>query len=233
MAFHFQQFTIEDAGSTLRVGTDAMLLGSWANPGKAKKILDVGTGCGVLALMMAQKSEAVIDAIEIDPPSVLDAKNNFRNSRWAGRISVMEVSLQCFSGTTEGEYEFVITNPPYYAKSLKSPSARINQTRHDESLTLPDLAMHVSDLLAGNGSFALILPFEPANKFQTICAGCGLYPSRSLVVYPKPGTPPKRVLMEFTKIKIHYPEADSLTILDASGKFTAGYLAMTQDFHRF
>jgi tRNA1Val (adenine37-N6)-methyltransferase len=233
MAFRFQQFTIEDAGSTLRVGTDAMLLGSWANPGKAKKILDIGTGCGVLSLMMAQKSEAIIDAIEIDPPSVLDAKTNFRNSPWADRISVMEVSLQCFSGTTEGEYEFVITNPPYYTKSLKSPSARINQTRHDESLSLPDLAMHVHDLLAGNGCFALILPFESANRFQTTCAGCGLYPSRSMAVYPKPGTPPKRVLMEFTKTKIHFPEADSLTILDASGKFTAGYLAMTQEFHRF
>jgi tRNA1Val (adenine37-N6)-methyltransferase len=233
MAFRFRQFIIEDRQSTLRVGTDSMLLGSWANPENAKRILDIGTGCGVLALMMAQKSEAVIDAIDIDQPSIIEADNNFKGSPWASRLSAIQDSLREFSQTGQPVYDFIITNPPYFSNSLKSPASRANHARHDESLSLPELASHVHHLLTDHGCFALILPVESAVRFQSTCADCGLYLSRNLVVYPKPGSPPKRTLMEFTKTKIHHPENTSLTILDASGRFTPGYLAMTEDFHSF
>ena len=233
MAFRFRQFTVEDEHSTLRMGTDAMLLGSWANPGKAKKILDIGTGCGVLALMMAQKSEAIIEAIDIDQPSAAEAGNNFLNSPWASRVSAIHISLQAFSNQASASYGYIITNPPYFSNSLKSPSARINQTRHDESLSLSELASHASHLLEADGRFALVLPSDAASRFISICAGNGLYVSRHLDVYPRPALPPKRTLMEFTKSQPDHPEFSALTILDESGKFTPEYLALTGCFHSF
>ena len=233
MAFRFRQFSVEDTQSTLRVGTDAMLLGSWANPGNSKKIIDIGTGCGVLALMMAQKSEGMIEAIDIDQASVIEALTNFAHSPWASRISAINASLQEFSRQVKADYGFIITNPPYFTRSLKSPSARVNQTRHDETLTLAELAGAVSRLLASDGCFALILPAEAADRFQIACADNGLFPSRILIVFPKPSSPAKRVLIEFSKNKIEFPLNAELTILDASGKYTPEYLSLTGCFHNF
>lgn len=233
MAFHFLQFAVEDEQSALRVGTDAMLLGSWANPEKADRILDIGTGCGVLALMMAQKSGAMIEAIEIDRLSVIEAQKNFVNSPWASRITAIHDSLQAFACNPNAGYGFIISNPPYFSNSLKSPSARINQARHNESLALLELAQIVGRLLSPDGCFALILPSGPAEIFQSDCTGFGLYLSRRLVVYPKPDQQPKRVLMEFKKNKIANPESAGLTIFDVSGKFTTEYLTMTGCFHNF
>jgi tRNA1Val (adenine37-N6)-methyltransferase len=233
MPFRFLQFTVEDEQSSLRVGTDAMLLGSWADPGMAKKILDIGTGCGVLALMMAQKSDAVIEAIDIDQPSVVEAGNNFSKSPWSSRISAIPSSLQDFSCPAPVGYDFIITNPPYYANSLQSPSARINRTRHNNSLSQVELVRIVSRLLTNEGCFALILPAEQENTFQTICGESGLHLSRRLVIFPKPAMLPKRILMEFTKNKAASPESSALTILDATGAYTPEYLSLTRLFHNF
>jgi tRNA1Val (adenine37-N6)-methyltransferase len=233
MAFRFRQFSVDDTQSTLRIGTDAMLLGSWANPGNAGKILDIGTGCGVLALMMAQKSEGMLEAIDIDHSSVIEAGSNFAQSPWPSRISAIHISLQEFASRAKAEYGFIITNPPYFTRSLKSPSVRVNQTRHDDSLSLNELAGIVSLLLTPEGSFALILPSEAANRFQVTCAYKGLYPLRTLVVYPKPSSPAKRILMEFSKNKIENPLNAELTILDASGKYTPEYLTLTGCYHNF
>jgi tRNA1Val (adenine37-N6)-methyltransferase len=234
MAFCFRQFTVDDEHSSMRVGTDSMLLGAWASPGKAKKILDIGTGCGVLALMMAQKSDAMIDAVETDQSSIFEARNNFLKSSWSARISAIHDSIQTFSGQDHSlSYDFIISNPPYYSRSLKSPSQRINQTRHVESLTLRDLVGVVNRLLTHDGCFALILPSEASLKFEDICAGSGLYPSRRLVVYSKPATRPNRTLTEYTKTETEDPDCSALTILNASGKFTSEYLDITRDFHNF
>jgi tRNA1Val (adenine37-N6)-methyltransferase len=231
MAFRFRLFMVEDQQSTMRVGTDAMLLGSWANPGTAEKILDIGTGCGVLALMMAQKSTATINAIDIDEPSVAEARNNFHKSPWPSRISAFHDSLQSFSNHADSAYDFIITNPPYFSNSLKSPSARLSRARHDESLSLTELSYIASFLLAAKGCFSIILPSEVTQTFQEICAGNGLYLSRKLVVYPKPGTTAKRTLMEFTKNRSIIPVSSELTILAGSGKFSPDYLTLTGQFH--
>jgi tRNA1Val (adenine37-N6)-methyltransferase len=233
MAFRFRQFSVDDTQSTLRVGTDAMLLGSWAIPGNAAKILDIGTGCGVLSLMIAQKSEGMIEAIDIDQSSIIEARANFAHSPWPSRIAAIHISLQEFASHAQADYGFIITNPPYFTKSLKSPSARINQTRHDESLSLNELARIASLLLAHDGCFALILPAEAAARFQIACAYNGLFPSSMLFVYPKPSSPAKRVLMEFSKNKIENPLSAELTILDASGKYTQEYLTLTGCYHNF
>jgi tRNA1Val (adenine37-N6)-methyltransferase len=233
MPFRFKQFTVEDARSTLRVGTDAMVLGSWANPSGAMKILDIGTGCGVLALMMAQKSGATVDAIDIDEPSVAEAQMNFSNSPWPGRIKTLQSSLQEFSLNAGQVYDFILTNPPYFSNSLKSPVARQNLARHDASLSLPELVRHTGRLLSAKGLFSVILPFDQGANFRAACEKNGLHLNRTLTVLPKPASPPKRIVMEFGKLKNSSPVETELTILGHEGKFTAEYLALTGCFHNF
>jgi tRNA1Val (adenine37-N6)-methyltransferase len=233
MAFRFRQFEINDLESTMRVGTDSMLLGAWADPGDAARILDVGTGCGILALMMAQKSEAAIDAVEIDEPSARQALENFRHSPWGNRINLIRGSFQEFSSGSTGSYDFIISNPPYFTSSLTSHVPRKNLARHDRSLNLQDLAKGVATTLKPGGRFAVILPFQALEAATRLSASHNLHPRRCTCVHPKPGAPARRVLLEFLKDEIKPVECVDLTILDESGKFSAAYLTLTSEFHLF
>ena len=239
MAFHFRQFDVEDERSTQRVGTDAMLLGAWASPPGEGKILDIGTGCGVLALMMAQKTEAIIEAIDIDLSSVNEAHGNFRRSPWHARLFAIHAPLQVFSENAKPNYDFIICNPPYFSNSLKSPSARKNLTRHDQSLSLEELIRCVSKILTPNGSFVLILPAVSCDEFIGSCIKSRMYLKRKLTILPKPALPPIRTLMEFTKTPSQVGSGlrpvtqNDLTILNSSETFSTEYLALTTNFHCF
>ena len=233
MAFHFRQFDVADDYSTMKIGTDSMLLGAWACPGKARKILDIGTGCGVLALMMAQKSEAIIEAIDIDLLSIIEAQGNFIRSQWFNRLFAIHIPLQVFTENSQPGYDFIISNPPYFSNALKSSSARKNSTRHDQRLSREELIRSVSQILTPEGSFALILPADDAEEFVALCKTNGVYLRRRMTVYPKPAVLPMRTLMEFTKSQCNNMDETELTILDCSGTFSAEYLALTRNFHNF
>ena len=230
MAFRFKQFTIEDSGCTMPVGTDAMLLGAWALPGKAERILDIGTGCGILSLMMAQKSGAQIDAVEIDEASARKAGVNFRNSPWSGRLRVIEDSVLKFS--PDVRYDFILSNPPYFSKSLRSPHALRNRARHDKDLSPEDLPGAISGLLADHGSFALVLPSGIMQDFMEIATSEGFRPYRTLCVHPTRTKNCNRILAQFARDERELTR-ESLYILDEKGQFTGEYLRLTHDFHYF
>ncbi len=128
MTFHCRYFTLEDDCSTLKAGTDAMLLGAWTNPPPGGRILDVGTGCGILALMMAQKSQAIVEAIEPDSASARQALDNFRNSAWSDRLLLHETTFQSFCPAAAHPYDHIITNPPFYANHLVPADVRKRHT---------------------------------------------------------------------------------------------------------
>ncbi|HNY03237.1 MAG TPA: methyltransferase [Bacteroidales bacterium] len=233
MAFRFLQFEVKDQQSTQRVGTDAMLLGSWARPPENGRILDIGTGCGVLALMMAQRSGADIDAIDIDPSSVEEAQANFLHSPWPLRMRAFFGDAGTLTVSEQEHYSFIITNPPWFSASLKSPSLRRNRARHDDLLPLPRLAEISSRLLAPGGTLALVLPSDEENRCLEIFREQEYAPSRLLTVFPNPGKKSSRILLEFKRAPLAGPERSELTIRGRDGKFTPGYLALTRDFHRF
>ncbi|MCX6278948.1 MAG: methyltransferase [Bacteroidetes bacterium] len=156
MGFRFQQFEVEDTQSTMRIGSDSMLLGAWSNPGTISRILDIGTGCGVLALMMAQKSTGIIDAIEIDKQSINEAVSNFLNSPWTSRVTPIHDDVAVYSRHTETRYDFIISNPPFFNNSLKSPELRKNLARHDTKLSHEELIKAVDRLLSNTGRFSTI-----------------------------------------------------------------------------
>src|SRR5664279_2325982 len=139
MTFRFRQFSVEDDQSTMRIGTDAILLGAWADPSKAERILDIGTGCGVIALMMAQKSNARVDAIDINPESVEQACSNFTNSPWRERLTAFHRSFREHAKTADGAYDIIVTNPPWFTNSLRSNDERRNLARHHEDFDLSGL----------------------------------------------------------------------------------------------
>lgn len=233
MGFRFRHFEVRDSRSTMRVGTDSMLLGAWANPGLSGKILDIGTGCGVLALMMAQKSQGVIDAIEIDEVSAGQASENFLNSPWKSRINPIWGNINTFVKETPNRYDFIISNPPFFGNSLKSPEIRKNQTRHDTSLSHEELISAVNRLLTTHGSFCTILPAGSEDEFSRICGINNLFLSRKLEVSPKPLVPAKRSIMEFRRNAPTFHEKMNLTILNSEGKFSTDYLALTSGYHQF
>lgn len=233
MSFRFRHFTIEDDRSTLKVGTDAMLLGAWADPGNAQTILDIGSGCGVLALMMAQKSKALIDALEIDPRSADQAQENFSHSPWSNRITSICKSLVDFQPSSDRQYDYIITNPPYFSNQLKSVSMKINRTKHEEGLTIETLVKMIRSLLKPDGKFSVIFPYENHLFFIDVCKKNGFHIHHQVNVHSKPGNCAGRTMMEFKQAINTCPQADRLFILDENGKFTAEYLTLTADFHYF
>jgi len=233
MSFRFKHFTVEDNQSTLKIGTDAMLLGAWANPGNAKRILDIGSGCGVLALMMAQKSNALIDAIDIDQLSADQARENFDKSPWSDRIVSVCCSLDDFRPSSGDLYDYIISNPPYFSNQLKSKSVRLNRTKHEKGIEVHTLVKKIHSLLRPDGKFSVIFPYENHLFFINVCEKNGFHILKQVNVHSKPRSCAGRTLMEFGRTVNRCPLITQLCILNENGKFTDDYLTMTADFHYF
>jgi tRNA1Val (adenine37-N6)-methyltransferase len=211
--FRFKQFTIQQEHAAMKVGTDGVLLGAWASlPGPGGRVLDVGTGTGLIALMIAQRElNAEVDALEIDPLSAMQARENFQNSPWRDRISCIHSSFQDYYPGCENQYDLVICNPPYFSGSSKTPSMEKNLARHDDSLSLGDIFRGSVALLKRTGLISLVLPFHKEAQALELIKGHPFYCNRLTRVRPAPGKPPKRVLMEFSFIPGKCRE-DDLTI---------------------
>jgi tRNA1Val (adenine37-N6)-methyltransferase len=165
--FEFKQFKIYQDKSAFKVTTDACILGAYADTSNPDSICDIGTGTGVLALMLAQKFPgARIDAVEIDNLSALQAKENARSSPWAKRISVFNGSIQDFSISNKRKYNLIVCNPPYYEDYLKSKDYRNNLTKHNFKISIKELAVSINDLLMDNGLFYTIMPPFSFNKLK-------------------------------------------------------------------
>lgn len=233
MTFRCQQFTVEDGNSTMAVGTDAMLLGSWADPGDARTILDIGTGCGILALMMAQESGARIEAIDVDARSVEEAAANFRASPWSHRLQATRASVADLTGRPQVKFGMIISNPPFYSGSLRSPHHRRNLARHDTGLDLPGLISGAGRLLEDSGRLFMVVPAQSRVRLVTLAAESELYPFGFLSVRPTESKEVTRLLAGFSRLPGPGPEEQQLTICGTDGKFTAEYLALTHNFHYF
>ena len=161
--FRFKQFNIRQDNTAMKIGTDGTLLGAWVDVKGAENILDIGTGTGVIALMTAQRNlETKVTAIEINDDAVIDATFNIKESPWADRVELKETSLQDFK--TEGKYDVIVSNPPFFENSLRSNSANRNNARHTDSLHYSDILKFAEIHLTTGGVLAMILPVENAEK---------------------------------------------------------------------
>ncbi|MCX6250510.1 MAG: methyltransferase [Bacteroidetes bacterium] len=231
MAFRFKQFTVEDDHSTMRIGTDAMIMGSWVDPGNAGTILDIGTGCGVLALMMAQKSKAMIHAIDIDRNSVDQSQKNFSNSPWTSRLTVFYRSFTGHAVLAGIKYDLIITNPPFFMNSLRSPDEKRNLARHGDSELTEDLFESVNQLLNNNGEFYIILPSQQSLSAMNVAENFDLYVIGRLNIKSKPGKAIHRVITRFGRTPPEEESCHELIIRNSDNSYSEEYLEMTRDYH--
>lgn len=181
----------------MKVGTDGVLLGAWTQVSHARRILDIGTGTGILALMLAQRSSARIDAIEIDRDAAVQARENVIQSPWKERIEVIHTSLQEFA-KEKRKYDLIVTNPPYFTDSLKAPDQKRSLARHNHRLIPETLVEGIHELLEEDGRFTIILPETNFSSLHTLCDRFQLFIKRRTNVFSKPGSPCIRVLAEFS-----------------------------------
>ncbi len=227
-SFRFKQFTIQQDRCALKVGTDAVLFGAWVNYAHGRRILDIGTGTGVLALIAAQRNTtARIDAVEIDDPSAEQASENMHASPWSERLRVHRMDIRRLS--TDEQFDLIICNPPYYSGYLSSPDPRIVLAKHSGELQFPDLVKAVDSLLTADGRFAVIIPLNREVEFLKEAAGHDLSPTRRCSVSYVAHRPAKRVLLELER-GTNELKMESLTI-EATGPFdyTPEYEAMISD----
>jgi len=230
--FAFKQFTIRQDRCAMKVGTDAVLLGAWVKTYGVRHALDIGTGTGVIALMLAQKSGAEIDAIDIDAEAAEEAAFNVQQSPWKDRVHVYHQSLQEFQSTSEQRYELIVSNPPYFVDSLPAGDAPRTAARHTVYLPYEELIQGAANLLAKDGKFCVILPAKEGVAFQELASQYGLHITRMTKVKTTPEKPEKRLLMQFSATpKAQVSESTLVIEQDGRHQYTEEYKELTKEYY--
>ncbi len=231
--FQFKQFSVHQPHAAMKVSTDGCILGAWTarlvnkNPG-VKRILDIGTGTGLLSLMLAQDCGARIDGVEMDPAACRDATRNFSFSPWKDRLTLLEGDARLLAAGKV--YDFIITNPPFHFRSLKGPDPVRNLARHDTGLDLPALIEIIMGNLVPDGAFSILLPPEPMEKFISMASGKSLFPARMLSVFPREGKPCSRVAAMFSN-ESGSLRRTSLTVQVDQGLFSQEFIQLMNPYY--
>ena len=227
--FAFKQFTVRHDRCAMKVGTDGVLLGAWTDLSHSRRILDIGTGTGLIALMLAQRCmDAQITAIDLDSAAVEQAQENIQASPWKDRIEALQQDICTYH--PNGTFDTIVSNPPYFIDSLKCPDGQRSTARHTDTLDADRLIGKVSELLTSDGRFSIILPAEQTEDLIRVAGEKGLHPSRQTWVITRPGLSPKRILMEFRKIPVTL-QPDELVIELERHVYSEEYIALTKEFY--
>jgi len=229
--FSFKQFTVYHDRCAMKVGIDGVLLGVWANVENTGRILDIGTGSGLIALMLAQRSTSDIDAIDIDANAVLQASVNITSSPWGHRVNVQEISLQDFAKTTTRKYDLIVSNPPYFINSFKSPTDNRTFARHTVSLSHEELILNAQNMLHPTGRICIILPVIEAEQCEVFATSHGLYCNREVRVIPKPNGEVKRLMMEFGSQPCLKEITELIIESDERHCYSEEFTALAKDFY--
>lgn len=225
----FKQFAITQDKCAMKVTTDGVLLGAWANVHGAQNILDIGTGTGLIALMMAQKNkEAIVDAIDIDGDAYRQAKGNFENSAWAYRLNAVHSSLQTYGSGKK--YDVIISNPPYFVNDLKTGNTQKDIGKHSTALTYSELLNGINRMLAETGRAFLVIPAFNLKLVEDIAGNEGLFITHQTAVIAVQGKKPYLQLLRLER-KICKYETDSIVIQEKAGEFMEQFRLLTKDFY--
>lgn len=227
--FRFKQFSVAQDRCAMKVNTDGVLLGAWADVSEAKTILDIGTGTGVIALMMAQRNPAaIIDAIDIDAYAFAQTGENFLDSLWSERLYAYHISLQNYS--PEKKYDLIISNPPYFVDDYKTDSHRRNIAKHSISLSYKELVSGINRLLSGPGEAFVVLPAFNLQLFESLALGENLFITKLTEVIAVEGKSPYLVLIKLSREQKEYSKS-SIVIQNEEGVSTDEYKALTKAFY--
>jgi tRNA1Val (adenine37-N6)-methyltransferase len=231
--FHFKKFSVAHDRSTMKVGTDGVLLGAWTDVSGATRLLDVGTGSGVIALILAQRSgeEAHVDALEIEQADAEQAQENVQASPWPHKVSVFHRALQNFESAES--YDRIVSNPPYFIQSYLPPDEGRKHARHNLSLNFDDLLSGVVRLLKRNGKFSVILPITEGIKFIDLAAAQGFYVSRRCNFRSRKEKPLERILLEFGFYQSAQVREEELLLYENGEVWSPAYQALTRDLYLY
>lgn len=231
--FKFKQFSVEQNRTAMKIGTDGVLLGAWSPiPENCYSVLDIGTGTGIIALMIAQRSTAEqIDALEIDEDAYEQATENFETSPWDDRLFCFHAGLDELIDEPEDEYDLIISNPPFYTENFKSDNAQRDLARFEDSMPFEMLIEAADLLLSENGIFSVIIPFKEEESFLALAKDYELFPIKITRVKGTPTTEVKRSLLSFQRFSTKEIEIDELIIEIERHVYTEEYIALTKDFY--
>ena len=228
--FDFKQFTIYHDKCAMKVGTDGVLLGVWAEAGTGtRRILDIGTGSGLIAIMLAQRCAADITGIDLDAAAVAQATDNGSKTPWAQRLHFETANALTYQ--PEEKFDLIVCNPPFFTNSLPCPGKKRNLARHSAALPFDALVHKACAWLEDGGTFNVILPVSVADAFVQDAWEKGLELQKRCLVCSQPETPPKRALLCFVKGSAAYPLTAQLAIRDGEGNYTEDYKALTSAYY--
>jgi tRNA1Val (adenine37-N6)-methyltransferase len=230
--FQFKEFSIDQDRCAMKIGTDGVLLGAWTSIEDPYSILDIGAGTGILALMLAQRSDAEqIDALEIDEDAYEQCVENFENSSWADRLFCYHAALDEFVEEMEDEkYDLIISNPPFYTEDYKSGDTARNMARFAEALPFVELIKFASELLSDEGSFAVIIPYSEEEYFLKLSEQVNLFPNRITRVRGTESTPLKRSLLQLSFTEKPFT-SNELILEESRHQYTKDYQKMVAPFY--
>lgn len=229
--FKFKQFTVYQHLSAMKVGTDGVLLGACTPVEHENRILDVGTGTGLVALMLAQRCPgATVDALEVDPDAAREAAFNFEQAPWSERLAVVNVDFNCFEPS--GKYDLIVSNPPFFIDSLKAPDANRTLARHAQSLSPERLLQKCGNWLTDSGLLVLIVPFSLEKMLLEAGVRHGWFTAGILHVYPKPGVAARRSVIRWQRSPIQTYRVDDLVLETVERhQYTDDFKKITSEFY--
>lgn len=227
--FTFKQFAIHQEHCAMKVGTDGTLLGAWADVENKKRVLDIGCGSGLISIMAAQRSDALITGIEIDADAAAQAKENAAATPWNDRIEIVHTSLQEY--TPAIEFDAIVSNPPFFVNSMKCPADKRTTARHSDTLPCPVFMSCTAKLLSENGTLSVVIPFDLCDVWCYEALLKGLYLQRITTVQTLPHKPAKRALLEFGKKNRLTPIRENLILESTPGKYSNEASALLKDFY--
>jgi len=230
--FKFKQFTVNQDRCAMKIGTDSVLLGAWTSvKNNPISILDIGTGTGILSLILAQRTNAeFIEAIEIDDNAYEQCAENFENSPWNDRLFCYHASLLEYAEEIDDKYDLIICNPPFYSEDYKTKDESRDLARFQDAMPFEHLIHGVFKLLSENGIFSVIIPKKENKKLIDLASEVGLFPNRILDFRGNPNTKIKRSLIEFSFQKKPI-ETSELIIENSRHNYTEDYINLTKDFY--
>jgi tRNA1Val (adenine37-N6)-methyltransferase len=226
--FIFKQFTIHQDQTAMKVTTDSCILGAYTDVRGAKSILDIGTGTGLLSLMIAQRSEAKIDTIEIDKSAYNQAVVNVNESIFKEKITIHNSSIQDY--ISEKFYNLIISNPPFFQNHLKSETESRNNSLHTDTLSFEDLLSSVLRLLSPNGTFVVLLPLYESSVFEQLAILQELYPQKKLTIRHRKGSKILRIITTFGRIKQEIIN-EELIIKNPDESYTPDFQVLLRDYY--
>lgn len=229
--FNFKKFSIHQNNAAMKIGTDGILIGAWVNISKKFKGLDIGSGTGIITIMLCQRNlNLELDSIELSQSAVMDAKINIENSNWSNRIKLFHQDLKDFH--PDSNYDLIVSNPPYFKKSLQPSNSERSKARHQNDLKLEDILKFSNQNLTKDGSLNIILPFEQKKEAIEFAKKHGLNAIRECSVYPKPNKAPHRILIEFSRCENKQLIKESLVIEEAGRhNYSEDYKKLTREFY--